>query len=61
MERQLSVNELLKNTSDIEELLDVVQNGHPSIDEEHFCWKALNQLGKMSEKRIYKMYADIHG
>jgi hypothetical protein len=57
----LTVDELLRRTDDIEELLSVVENGHPSIDKDHFCWKALKQLGRMTDETIYKKYAKVHG
>jgi hypothetical protein len=60
MTMHLTVDELLKRTDDIEELMGIVENGHPSIDKDHFCWKALQKLGKMKEEIIYKKYASIH-
>jgi hypothetical protein len=59
-EPQLSVGELLRRTDDIEYLLDVVQNGHPSIDDEHFCYDDLQILQDMEEDDIITMYNDIH-
>jgi hypothetical protein len=58
---QLTVDELLRRTDDIEELLDIVENGHPSIDKDHFCWAALKKLGRMKEETIYKKYEMVHG
>jgi hypothetical protein len=56
----VTVDELLRKTDDLEELMSVVENGHPSIDKEHFCWKALQQLGRMKEETIYNKYNKIH-
>lgn len=59
-EPQLSVNELLRRTDDLEDLMSIVEAGHPSIDEEHFCWDALQILGEMEEEQIMKLYQQIH-
>lgn len=61
MKNQLTVDELLRRTDDIEELLGIVENGHPSIDKDHFCWDALKKLGRMKIETIYKKYELIHG
>lgn len=59
-EIQLSTHELLRRTEDVYDLIDTVVNGHPSIDEEHFCWDALQELGEMDEEQIIEMYNNIH-
>lgn len=58
-EPQITLEKLLKNTDDIEELLSIVVNGHPSIEEDHFCWDALMELREMEEEEIIKLYEEI--
>ncbi|TCJ00501.1 hypothetical protein [Cytobacillus praedii] len=58
--RQFSVAELLRNTNEIEDLISVVENGHPSIDESHHCWKALKKLETMELENIYKLYEEVN-
>lgn len=60
-EPQFSVNELLRKTDDIEYLLDIIQNGHPSIDEDHYCWDALKVLEEMTEEEILSLYQTVNG
>lgn len=59
-ERQYSVNELLRKTDDIEYLLDIIENGHPSIDEDHYCWDALKELENMDEVEIMQLYQTVN-
>ena len=59
-EPQISVERLLRNTDDIEYLLDIIENGHPSLDEDHFCWDALKKLEKMDEDEIVSLYEQIN-
>ena len=58
-EPQFTVERLLKNTDDIEYLLDIIENGHPSIDYDHYCWDALKKLEKMTEEEIISLYEQI--
>lgn len=54
---------LLLRSTDPEQLEDVIhyiENGHPSIDEEHFCYQALQELSQFDEAEIIQLWQSLH-
>lgn len=60
VEDNLTVYGLLIRTDDIEELIDVVENGHPSIDESHFSYNAIQQLGLLESDEIIELWEEYN-
>lgn len=54
---------LLSRTTDedtLSDVLDYIDNGHPSIDEDHYCYQALEELRQMTEEEIYQLWRSLH-
>lgn len=50
---------LMVRTDDYEDLLYYIENGHPSIDETHHCYKALQELGDFTESELLQLWNSI--
>lgn len=55
------VHDLLRRTDSLEDLLDILEHGHPSITSSHPWWVALKKLEAMEIENIYKLYAEVRG